>query len=304
MNTLASLREAAAEWVVQLDAAAPGASGESVRAACAAWRAQSPAHDAVFRQCQRLWQAVEQKPRARAGRRAVAIVGPLLLLAVLWQLPWQIWTADVRAPAGDLRKVTLEDGSRLTLNRGSAVDLAFDARQRTVHLIAGEVLAEVAHDAAGRPFRVTSRDGVAQARGTRYLVRQDETGTTLTVLESIVAAIPALRSDLHSDVHAGQQLRFDAQQVYEISAAPVAAAAWVQQRLVFEDAPLSEVLAALNQGHAGWLRLSGDRAAQMRFTGVLPADDTDAALAQLQRALPLRSRQFTPYLQWVEARSE
>lgn len=302
--SIAQLRDEAADWVVQLDDADRAGQGAATRAACSAWRKQSPEHDAVFLQCQRLWQSVAPEPRPRMRRRVAAVLAPLLVLGALSQMPWKVWTADAHAPADEIRQLVLEDGSRLTLNRGAAVDLVFSAKERSVRLIEGEVYAEVAHDAARRPFRVSSRDGVAQARGTRYLVRQDAADTTVTVLESVVNVMPAQRSDLAREVKAGEQLRFDARQIHAVSLAPAAAGAWTQRRLVFEDAPLVEVIAALNREHAGWLRLSGDGARQMRFTGVLPADDSAAALALLQRALPLQTRQFTQYLQWVEARSE
>ena len=59
----------------------------------------------------------------------------LLALAPLawgsWKLnDWQQWTADYRAPVGERRDVTLADGSHVTLNTDTAIDVYFDERQR------------------------------------------------------------------------------------------------------------------------------------------------------------------------------
>ncbi|MGL9736113.1 MAG: FecR domain-containing protein [Symbiopectobacterium sp.] len=53
---------------------------------------------------------------------------------------------------GEIRRLRLDDGSVLTLNTDSAVNLHFDTRQRTVELVQREAYAQVAKDLAGRPF--------------------------------------------------------------------------------------------------------------------------------------------------------
>ncbi|WP_440862721.1 FecR domain-containing protein [Symbiopectobacterium purcellii] len=54
------------------------------------------------------------------------------------QLPYRYWLADQRTAIGEIRRLTLDDGSVLTLNTDSAVNLRFDTRQRTVELVQGE----------------------------------------------------------------------------------------------------------------------------------------------------------------------
>ena len=42
-------------------------------------------------------------------------------------LPWRAWTSDLSAGIGQTRVATLDDGSLLTLNTGSAADVRYDA---------------------------------------------------------------------------------------------------------------------------------------------------------------------------------
>jgi ferric-dicitrate binding protein FerR (iron transport regulator) len=53
-----------------------------------------------------------------------------------WQVP--VWQADYHTSVGQRQSLTLADGSRVTLNSGSAVSVAFSADQRKVVLEAGE----------------------------------------------------------------------------------------------------------------------------------------------------------------------
>ncbi|MFZ5875582.1 MAG: FecR domain-containing protein [Nitrospirota bacterium] len=297
-----SIRQQAADWVVRLDA---GEDPSRLRVACAEWRSQDPRHDRVFLQVERLWHAAAPVP-AKRGRRVRVGAGLLVLALGCWGatqwLPIAYWSSDQRTATGEVRRVTLEDGSVLTLNTRSAVDIAFDERERVVRLVEGEVLAEVAQEAGGRPFRIIGRDGLAQALGTCYLVRQDDAGTTVTVLESRVAVTARQRPTDPVVVRAGERVRFNAREVEPVSPAPTGVESWTRSRLVFHDAPVADVIAELARYRTGVLRVSGDVSRSLRFTGVLPARDTDAALALIERSLPVTVHRMTSYLVWVDTR--
>ncbi|MCB4810311.1 FecR family protein [Methylovorus menthalis] len=300
------VRQQAAEWLIQLTEADTEAQRIQLQAACQAWQQRHPRHAEIFRQMETLWQSLADhagtaKPKRGKGGRKVLIgsaLSALLLLGGL-QLPTtRYWLADERTSTGEIRQISLSDGSRITLNTHSAVDIRFDAHTRTIRLTEGEVLAEVAHDPQQRPFIVENRDGTATALGTRYLVRQDVDSSTVTVLESTVAVKP-LHSATISKVYAGEQLRFDAQQAYTLMPAPALADSWHMQRLVFEDAPLSAVIARLAEYRPGLLKLRTDTR-PLRFTGVLPTDDGDKALSILQQALPIRIQRYSNFVVLVD----
>jgi transmembrane sensor len=73
---------------------------------------------------------------------------------------------------GGLSKVQLSDGSQITLNTNSLIDVEFSASQRTIRLQRGELHIEVAHDPS-RPLNVVVGSRVVQAVGTAFTVRID-----------------------------------------------------------------------------------------------------------------------------------
>lgn len=296
-----AIRQQAADWVVRLDGAAD-AERDALHAACKAWCDQDQRHARMFAQMQQMWQAAAQpaKPK-RVGKIAAAA---LTVLAALWfMLPAQRWLADVQVATGEVRQLTLDDGSMLTLDSGSSVDIRFDGKVREIRLHAGRVLADVAKDPQGRAFRVVGRDGSAQALGTRYIVDQQNSDTAVNVLESSVAV--ATRNEPQQTVvlHAGQAVRYtrDALGVPESAPASSISEAWTHGRLVFNAAPLSDVVAELARHRRGILTLrQADALADLRFTGVLPSNDSDAALRILMESLPVAVVRATSYVVWLE----
>lgn len=292
------IRLQAADWLLRLEDAK---SNNAVRAAFEAWRRADSRHDTVFRQMEQIWRmaATSPSPVSRHRKRTMlaSAVAMVLLLAQL--LPMEYWLADARTGGGEIRRIALDDGSYLVLNGDSAVDIDYDAAGRTIHLIRGEVVAQVAHDATGRTFRIESRDGSATALGTRYLVRQQAEETVVAVLESRVGVRARDLPDRLVALRAGEQVRLDASHLGRIEAAPADAGDWANMRLTFQDAPLDRVMAALDRHHPGQLRLVPADGAALRFTGTLPADDLALALGLLEQALPLKVQRAGD--QWVVA---
>ena len=107
---------------------------------------------------------------------------------------WRGATADYSG-TGEIRALTLPDGTRLTLSTGTAIDLRFDANARLVLLLAGEILVATAPDPAAtpRPFRVRGRHGTVQALGTRFTVREDDEDARVAVFEGAVEIRPPAR---------------------------------------------------------------------------------------------------------------
>ncbi|EJN24385.1 MULTISPECIES: FecR family protein [Pseudomonas] len=73
-------------------------------------------------------------------------------------------------------------------------------------------------------------------------------------------------------------------------------------RLIFHDRPLPEVLAEIDQHRRGVIWASDAQLQTLRFTGVLPAQDSDAALALLQAALPIHIETYSKYVVQVRRR--
>ncbi|CAM4024313.1 Protein FecR [Pseudomonas reidholzensis] len=234
---------------------------------------------------------------ARVDRRQ--LLGLLLLGVGGSALAWSgyrqapVWLADQRTASGERRRLELPDGSQLTLNSDSAVNLGFDASQRGLVLLAGEIMIETAADP--RPFFVTTGQARLQALGTRFVVRQHLGITQLSVLEHAVAVQPQLAGQAVR-IEAGQGMRCNSREVLEQHKLALGEGEWANGRLVIDGWPLERVLAELGRYRPGYLGCA-PQVAGLRVSGSFPLDDPEQALVALARALPIEVRRHTRY--WV-----
>ncbi len=325
-----ALAAQAAQWIVQLSADEE-THRERARAEFEAWKRADPRHAAAAAGMERLLGQVSEVRNtgtAGAGNAAVAAVlarrgkrGRLkayaaglalacLLAAPAWlalqAYPPSYLLADVRVGTGQWKTQTLADGTRITLNSASAVNLRYDATRRAIELLQGEILVDVATDAA-RPFVIETRDGAMRALGTRFVVSREEDSTVLRVLESRVTVQTAdqrrTRSAASTLIEAGQAVRIRADGLGPVTPIDPRSVedAWRQHRLFVDDQPLAEVLDTLNRHRSGHIQYDAAAIGHLRISAVLPLDDTDRALQLLAANLPgLRIRTYTPYLVRVD----
>lgn len=230
--------------------------------------------------------------RAFAG---LGLLGGGLWLAARSQ-PGQALLADLHTATGERRTFTLEDGSRLHLNAGSAVDLRFDGAQRLLLLRRGELLVQVAADAA-RPFHVRSAEGDVRALGTRFLVRQEEDATRVVVFEHSVRA--SLDDGSTCDLQEGQAALLRRRGIELLGDDESQRAAWLDGQLSVLDEPLEAVIDALRPYRRGLIRVA-PAIRGLRVQGVYPLDDPDRALTALAETLPIRVAHYGPWLTLIE----
>jgi transmembrane sensor len=235
-----------------------------------------------------------------AGRRTVlkGLVLGLGVSGLAWtgyrQTP--LWLADVRTVTGERRELRLADGTQLTLNTDSAVDIRYDPQQRLIILRAGEIMVATAKDA--RPLSVRSQQGEMRALGTRFSVRQLDGQTELDVLEHAVAV--RNRADAEPlRVEAGMSLRFGTGPLPQPQMLDPNRSEWVNGRLVIDNWPLGQVLDELQRYRPGFIECAKE-VAQMRLSGAFPLDDSARALEAIARALPVRIETRTRF--WVRVR--
>lgn len=250
----------------------------------------------------------KQSSLAASRRKSLRMFGVLLGVgAVAYsvrQTPqWTIATADVCTGRGERRQVTLPDGTHITLNTASAMDVVFDNRQRLVRLRSGEILVATSPDKAPagaqpRPFIVETAQGRVRPIGTRFTVQQEEGESRVAVLEGAVDISPRDATVSPVRLQAGQQTSFNTQQVAESVALAPTAASWTQGLLVAERMRLADFLAELSRYRRGYLRCD-PAVADLLVSGVFSMDDTDGALASLVDALPIRLQFVSRY--WATA---
>ncbi|MFT3965758.1 MAG: FecR domain-containing protein [Sphingobium sp.] len=307
-----SVVEQAAFWLSHLGS---GEADAADRAEFEAWRDADPAHALAVERMGSLHvhSPLEKETLRRLfltpRRRAGIVVIPLLLSAgfAAWlaarQPAVQIRLADQRTGAGEVRPVALTDGSRIVLATDSAADLDVKDDRRTIRLLRGEVLAQVAH---GRhvPFVVATADGTAEALGTAFTVRKQGEETIVSVIQSHVRACPVPDDGDRCIVLApGERARMAGGAVRRLPAVdPLSVAAWNEGWLPVEDEPLVDVLDQLNRWRSAPVGFDRSALAGLRVSGILPLRDTDRALANLERSQPIRIDRSDPAKPRVERR--
>lgn len=303
-----ALLEEAADWVIRLRYEPADA---VTRRAFERWLAQGEAHARAWARAEQVLGAFDGLPapighrvlratRKRQGRRAVlrAALGLGVVAPAGW-IAWReapAWRADLRTAAGEQLTRMLEDGTRLVLNSGSAVDVRYGPAERRLVLVSGEVLVTTGQEQqpAYRPFVVQTPQGEVQALGTRFSVRLVGDRTEIMVFEHAVLARPAHAAALRID--AGQRGSFTLARAGALAPVDDSAALWEQGMLVVRDQRLADVVAELARHRLGFLRCDPE-VADLRVSGALSLRDTDAALRALAERLPIAVQRLTRY--WV-----
>lgn len=176
---------------------------------------------------------------------------------------------------GDMRRVALADGSSVTLNTETDVRVALERDARTIALVTGEAIFDVAHDPR-RPFTVTAGETHVRAIGTSFIVRLLDAGDVLvTVREGVVGVTrsgePARR------VPAGGQVlvsRAAAMQVRDLSATALAQIdSWQQGRIDLTDATLGTAAAEFARYSNYRIVIDDPAIARMKVAGIYTTTD-------------------------------
>lgn len=305
-----AIREQAAEWAVLRSA---GPLNPEQEQALARWLASDPRHAQALDFAQATWAdlgrlgrmdqpvsiALPAVARPLAGRRRrsrlrwVLSTAALLVLAVVGveQAPSLSLAlrADYATAKGEVRQVSLPDGSKVDLDSHSGIELVYSDSERRVRLLAGEAVFTVAPVSGNeqRPFVVERAGGSSRALGTRFVVGPEpDGGTWVGMLEHSVAV--TLQATPQAGIaeqvlKEGQSLRYDT--THGIRPWPEhdvrRATAWQRGVLVFEREPLGEVAAQLNRYRGGHVLITDQALARREVSGMFRLDNLDAALGML-----------------------
>jgi transmembrane sensor len=207
--------------------------------------------------------------------------------------------ADLKTSAGEIRKLALTDGSQLTLNTRSAVNIHFTASERRVRLLAGEIAIATAPDSIGRPLYVDTQLGRIAPIGTRFSVRLDDEHVHVAVEEGSVLVQPrGVANSVRLDT--GRQLRFTANNVSDSEPLADASVSWQRGVLMVERWRLADFLDEVARYRGGVIRCDRE-VADLVVSGAYPLADTDRILDTLADVLPICIDRTMPW--WVSIRA-
>jgi len=235
--------------------------------------------------------ALEKKFRRPTNRWAIAaaIIGIVAPLGLMQLASMHFGAREFSTARGEQRAVELADGSIMQLNTQSRAQVRLANDSRDIKLLSGEALFKVAKDAA-RPFRVHTSGIVIQAVGTQFNVYMQSDGAQVSVLEGRVQVskdmgLRELSAQKPVSLSAGEELKTDDSGRIARRAAIDAAkmAPWRQRRLVFDQDPLSKVVAEFNRyNRKPQFRVLDETIGQLPYSGAFDADDPESLTKLLE----------------------
>jgi transmembrane sensor len=192
---------------------------------------------------------------------------------------------ELQTRLGEQRSVMLADGTRVTLNTATKVEIVLREKQRLARLLEGEALFEVAHDDA-RPFEVTTERATFKDVGTQFDVDRRSDHTTITVVEG---RVQVASSDRPGDAGATILSAADQLVIGPAGASNLkhdvnvkAAMSWLQQRLVFERRTLGDVAAEFNRYNPDKIQIESAELRDQAITGVFQSNAVGSFISFLE----------------------
>ena len=227
-----------------------------------------------------------------AGVALAACIAVFAAPAVLLQL-----RSDYTTATAELRTVTLDDGSEITMAPRSAIAVDYAARERKVELLSGVAFFTVRRD-TDRPFVVQAGAVQTTVLGTRFEVKRGDDGVTVSVEEGLVAVSDSQLPSVATRLGAGQSghvsTRVGSSGVTGHAAPSVAA--WRQKLLLADDRPVGDAVADLARYYSGTILITDSALATRRVTGVYGLADPEASLRDIARAIGADVRRISPWV--------
>lgn len=316
--------EEAGIWCMRLSEGQLDADGQ---AAFEAWLGDDGANRAAFDRAVALWRelgAAEDSPeflplrvhalnglrRAQRRRwawrpRLHAAAAAAVLVVATAGVFWHLQAPDVYVTGvGERRVVALEDGSQLSLDAATRVEVRYDDDRRELRLQRGRARFAVAKDPL-RPFSVIAGNRVVVAVGTAFSVELVNAQVRVVLYEGRVSVLGraserARAEPLHLPGRAtpAEQVLTPGRELVASLQAPVARVAavdpvrsrsWESGQLVFADEPLAAAVERINRYTHRKLEIGDADAGRLRINGVFDAGDTEGFVEGITAVFPVRA---------------
>lgn len=319
MSRATDIEAQAATWLARRDAR----SGAEYDTEFASWLAADPRHRAAYLRLAEAWRRSERLQLLRPADGAVNadLLAPGLIRSSrfhqsLRTIGWR-WTAMAAAVvfavlafalswttivpsshtystgADGLSQVLLQDGSLITLNSETEVQVKFSRRLRSVILSHGEALFTVAHD-AHRPFEVTASRRIVLAVGTAFDVRLSA-GRAMEVIvtEGRVALFgasngtPQLEAIPPPTISAGESAVATSGRLIVRDVLPEEVdrrLAWERRELSFQGETLQMAVAEFNRFNSRKLVIDDSSIQSLHIGGNFQALDIESFVLALERS--------------------
>lgn len=256
--------------------------------------AQEPTHaDQLLAQHRQALRARFPLPATQVSRsqrpRRLAMATALLVLVsgtLLWLDP-AYRSERLVSQVGQRNTATLADGSTITLNTDSALEVSWHLRSRRVSLERGQALFDVSH-ATWRPFSVEAGKTRVSVVGTIFEVWRRPESVRVTVLRGKVRVDDLSAVSPAAYLVADQQIAATPAGLSPVMQVDAASSmAWKDGRLVFDHTPLRQALQELRRYTQARIAEPDPQAGGLLLSGVFDTGRADALLELLPDILPV-----------------
>jgi ferric-dicitrate binding protein FerR (iron transport regulator) len=232
-----------------------------------------------------------QQPALRYGV-AAAVTLLLIAFAAWFALVGISSETSYQTAFGEIKNITLPDGSVVTLNANSKLTLPkkWESHASREVWLSGEAFFDVKHLNTHQKFLVhTSDDFAVEVLGTSFNVFKRESGTRV-VLQSGKVKLNIGHADEEDIImQPGEQVEIEpATGTYHRKRVnPKIASAWTSRKLIFDNTPLSDIIPLLEETYGLQVEVSHPELLNKRVFGSCPTDDIDVLLAAISRPFGL-----------------
>jgi transmembrane sensor len=284
-------RQQAALWAARrLDV------GDRVDPEFEAWRAADPSHAQAFDQ---IWGASQDPALAEAlrlseqrrgpSRRALplaVLAGGVLACGLAMFAVWpqaQLMTVKpivLQTAPGQQRVVNLSDGTSITLDGATRLEVRLGTQRRQVDLVRGEAFFDVAHDAA-RPFTVKAPEGSARVLGTAFDLERWDGRLELSVRRGRVRLAPVGLVHRTAELTMGQRAFAKEGRLSAVRAFDLTADDWRSGWLETDGVTLARLVERLNRASPTPITITDPALGRQRVAGRFRLDEPQVLVRNL-----------------------
>ncbi|BES85205.1 sigma factor regulator FemR [Pectobacterium araliae] len=226
------------------------------------------------------------------GVLALAAGGTLSGWVYHRQAPLSGLLADLHTKTGERSQQLLTDGSQLTLNARSVVDLAMSNTQRQIRLLQGQIYIDA--QVASVPLTIATHHGeIVLERGILNVAQQSQ-GARVSALSNPVRLLNH-RNDTYQ-LRAGQSVLMSQSGFEPLRVVAKAESAWINGLIEMNEQPLGQLVDEIRNYRQGVIRVSPE-AARLRISGIFSLDDINRTFESLVQTFPINIHRTTDY--WV-----
>jgi transmembrane sensor len=288
-----TIDDEAAAWTARIDRGL----SDSDQAELDAWLAQDSRRVGALARARAIWLHAEraeslaplitepevvETPRHGLSRRRMMLGGAGALAAglvgVVTMSPWLRPAPALRSGIGEIRRIPLADGSVVTLDTDSALEVVYSTATRLVRLIAGGAYFEVA--SSSRPFMVEVGGIVLRATAAAFAVQALPDSPLSVLVERGAVAMGKVGQNAIVDLAASTRITLEkggpltAAKTHKLASGEMdRALVWRNGMLSFEGETLEQAAATFRRYGRPFIEITDPALARRPITGLFSAND-------------------------------